>query len=274
MLRLQTDQLSIAALLTPSRAASAASRASGGWSIGKRISLTRNMKVIQILCRVDRHSGLLSVTGKFSQHALHLFAIEQDRPAKLAGAPILFAKSFQFDTQGQLQTTTPITVSIDRDGTGAASALTINLKLSDGPDRVTALSSTQSAIASTFQDGFPLGTLSSFLVDRDGIITGSFTNGLTRTLGQVALATFNNFEGLSEVGDTVFQTGANSGTPVITTPGLFGTGKIVGGSLEQSNVDLGAEFIDMIQTSTGYSAASRVVKTADELLQQLLVLGR
>ncbi len=189
-------------------------------------------------------------------------------------SPNLATGTVQFDTQGQLQTTTPITVSIDRDGTGAASPLTINLKLSDGPDRVTALSSTQSAIASTFQDGFPLGTLSSFLVDREGIITGSFTNGLTRTLGQVALATFNNFEGLSEVGDTVFQTGANSGTPVITTPGLFGTGKIVGGSLEQSNVDLGAEFIDMIQTSTGYSAASRVVKTADELLQQLLVLGR
>jgi flagellar hook protein FlgE len=165
-------------------------------------------------------------------------------------------------------------VSIDRAGTGAATPLTINLRLSDGPDRVTALSSTQSAIASTFQDGFPLGTLAGFGVDRDGIITGSFTNGLTRTLGQVAIATFNNFEGLIEVGDTVFSVGANSGTPVITTPGLFSTGRIVGGSLEQSNVDLGAEFIEMIQTSTGYSAASRVVKTADELLQQLLVLGR
>ncbi len=189
-------------------------------------------------------------------------------------SPNLATGLVEFDTLGQLQTTTPITVSIDRTNTGAATPLTLDLKLSEGADRITALSSTQSAIASTFQDGYPLGTLSAFGVDSDGTIVGAFTNGLSRTLGQVALATFNNIEGLEDIGDNLFRVGVNSGSPVIATPGTLGTGSIVGGALEQSNVDLGAEFIEMIQTSTGYSASSRVVRTADELLQQLLVLGR
>lgn len=189
-------------------------------------------------------------------------------------SPNISTGTVQFDTLGQLQSTAPISVSIDRTGTGAATPLTINLQLSEGADRITALSSTQSAIASTFQDGSPMGTLSSFGVAEDGTIIGSFTNGLTRTLGQVVLANFINLEGLNDVGNSLFQVGLNSGSPVVAVPGTLGTGQIVGGALEQSNVDLGAEFIDMIQTSTGYSASSRVVKTADDLLQQLLVLGR
>jgi flagellar hook protein FlgE len=189
-------------------------------------------------------------------------------------SPNVATGTVQFDTQGQLQSTTPITVNIDRAGTGAATPLTVNLSLSSGQDRVTALSSTESAVAATFQDGSPLGTLSSFGVGPDGIITGSFTNGLSRTLGQVAVANFNNVEGLTDVGNSLFQVGLDSGPPVVAVPGTLGTGNIVGGSLENSNVDLGSEFIEMIQASTGFSASSRVVKTADDLLQQLLVLGR
>lgn len=197
-----------------------------------------------------------------------------DSPDDTDLSPNLATGLVHFDTLGQLQTTTPITVSIDRDDTGAATPLTMNLNLSQGADRITALSATQSAIASTFQDGYPLGTLSAFGVDSDGTIVGAFTNGLSRTLGQVAVATFNNIEGLEDIGDNLFRVGVNSGSPVIAVPGTMGTGAIVGGALEQSNVDLGVEFIEMIQTSTGYSASSRVVRTADELLQQLLVLGR
>ncbi|MFY7895440.1 MAG: flagellar hook-basal body complex protein, partial [Phycisphaerales bacterium] len=99
-------------------------------------------------------------------------------------------------------------------------------------------------------------------------------NGLIRTLGQVALATFTNTEGLVDEGGNLFLAGANSGTPVITTPGQMGAGFITAGALELSNVDIGEEFIKMILTSTGYSANSRVIRTADELMQQLLVLGR
>ncbi len=90
----------------------------------------------------------------------------------------------------------------------------------------------------------------------------------------MVLAKFTNNEGLSSIGDNLFIPTANSGNAVVITPGTLGAGQIVGGALEASNVDLGEEFIKLIMSSTGYSAASRVIRTADELMQQLLVLGR
>ena len=111
-------------------------------------------------------------------------------------------------------------------------------------------------------------------VSADGTITGTFSNGLTRTLGQVALATFTNPEGLVELGGSVYGTAPNSGEPLITTPLELGTGKIVGGALELSNVDLSQEFVNLILASTGYSAASRIITTTDQLMQQLLAIGR
>jgi flagellar hook protein FlgE len=111
-------------------------------------------------------------------------------------------------------------------------------------------------------------------VGEDGVITGGFSNGLTRTIGQIIIATFTNPEGLIDAGNNLFAVGPNSGTALITTPGNFGTGRMIGGALEQSNVDLGQEFINLVLTQTGYSAATRVIQTTDELIQQLLVLGR
>ncbi len=189
-------------------------------------------------------------------------------------SPNIATGKILFDTDGQLTTTAPVSIQIDRANTGAATPLSINLNFSDGADTITALAAQQSQVAATFQDGSPLGTLSTFGVGSDGVIVGSFTNGLTRTLGQVAVATFANQEGLVDAGDNLFRAGANSGDAVVTAPGGFGTGQIVGGALELSNVDLGQEFINMILTSTGYTASSRVIRTADELLQQLMVLGR
>jgi flagellar hook protein FlgE len=179
-----------------------------------------------------------------------------------------------FDQRGRLATTAPASLSIDRAGTGAASPLVFNVYFSQGQDQVTALTSSRSELAATFRDGSPLGTLAGFAVGADGTIVGSFTNGLIRTLGQIALATFANDEGLVDEGGSTFAMGPNSGSPQIVGPGELGSGKIVGGALELSNVDLGNEFIQMILASTGYSASSRVIRTADELMQQLLVLGR
>jgi len=180
----------------------------------------------------------------------------------------------RFDTDGQLADAEPISVSIDRAGTGAASPLTFDVAFAGPKDSVTALTSTGSEIAATFRDGSTLGTLTAFAVGQDGLITGTFSNGLTRTLGQVALAVFANPEGLVEVGSSLYRTGPNSGLPAVTTPTSLGAGSLVGGALEQSNVDLSEEFTKMILASTGFSASSRVIRTADELMQQLLVIGR
>jgi flagellar hook protein FlgE len=167
-----------------------------------------------------------------------------------------------------------IPIQVDRANTGADSPLSIDLFFGQGADNVTSLTDDHSALAAANRDGSPLGTLSGFGIGPDGIIVGAFTNGLTRNLGQVVVATFTNNEGLLDEGGNMFSTGANSGTAQITTAGTLGAGLISGGALEQSNVDLSDEFIKMITASTGYSASSRVIKTTDELFQQLLVLGR
>lgn len=180
----------------------------------------------------------------------------------------------RFDTEGNLLTTDPIMVDIDRSGTGATTPMTVALDFSEGTDTLTALTDSESELAVTFRDGAPIGTLTTFGIDADGVITGGFSNGVVRTLGQVALATFTNNEGLVDASNNLFSVGANSGQPMVTTAGTLGAGQIVGGSLELSNVDIGEEFIKMILSSTGFSASSRVIRTADELLQQLMVLGR
>ncbi len=193
-----------------------------------------------------------------------------------AGAFTAAAALLQFDSFGALVSDPSLTVEVDRLDTGAVDPLNFALTFSTPGDRVTAFSNASgtSALAAVSQDGSPLGVLTSFAVGADGVINGGFSNGLTRTIGQIALAGFTNQAGLIDEGNGLFSTGPNSGEPLITTPLDFGTGRIVGGALELSNVDLSQEFINMILTSTGYSAASRVITTADQLIQQLLILGR
>lgn len=198
-----------------------------------------------------------------------------DRTTAGAGFPWT-SPTISFDNFGQLTGAPQINIELDRFNTGALDPLQIALRFNSDSDNVTALSDTGngSNIAAVFQDGSPIGVLSSFSFGEDGVITGGFTNGLTRTIGQLAVGTFTNPEGLVDVGNNLFAVGPNSGTALITEAGQFGTGRVIGGALELSNVDLSKEFTDMILTTTGYSAASRVITTTDELLQQLLSLVR
>ena len=180
----------------------------------------------------------------------------------------------RFNTQGQIdEGNSEISVTIDRNETGANQPLSFTLSFDDSAGQLTSTAS-RSAMQGVFWDGLPPGTLNAFGVGDDGTIVGRFSNGATRTLGKVALANFTNPEGLIDAGGNLFETGPNSGPPIIANPGTLGSGLIIAGALEMSNVDLGEEFTQMILTSTGYSASSRVIRTADELMQQLLVLGR
>jgi flagellar hook protein FlgE len=179
----------------------------------------------------------------------------------------------RFDSNGKMISATNQQIEIARDN-GAINPLTIQLDMDTDADAISALSGQTSQLAAVSQDGAPLGVLSNFSIGENGKIFGAFTNGLIRTIGQIAMANFANPEGLVDTGNNLFQVGPNSGNPLITTPGEFGTGRVIGGALELSNVDLSQEFIDMILASTGYSASSRVITTTNELIQQLLVLGR
>src|SRR5690554_6214207 len=124
------------------------------------------------------------------------------------------------------------------------------------------------------QDGYPMGDLDSFTIDKNGRIIGVFTNGLTRNIAQLAVATFNNPAGLERIGGTMFRESSNSGTRQITPSGVGGSGTITPGHLEMSNVDLSQEFTDMIITQRGFQANSRIITTSDEMLQELVNLKR
>lgn len=181
----------------------------------------------------------------------------------------------QFDNNGQPDPdTSTITLSIDRSNTGADPLLSWNVELLSDSGNTTSLSASPSSMVGLTLDGLPPGTLESFAAGEDGVIYGRFSNGAVKTMGQIVLANFTNPAGLVDEGGNLFSTGPNSGPASVSPPNTLGNGVLVSGALEQSNVDLGEEFTSMILTSTGYSASSRVIRTADELMQQLLVLGR
>jgi flagellar hook protein FlgE len=161
-------------------------------------------------------------------------------------------------------------ISINQAGIGAQTPLLIS------PDfaSLTQLMDNQSGVALTYQDGSSQGTLTDMQVGQDGIVVGIFNNGQLRNLAQIALANFANTNGLFNSGNNIYKLGPDSGAPMISTPGQLGSGKIVSSSLEQSNVDLATEFVDLIVTSAGFSANSRVITTSDEMLKELLQISR
>lgn len=124
-------------------------------------------------------------------------------------------------------------------------------------------------------DGINPGNLSSYSIDQSGIITGSYTNGTTKTFGQIAVTTFKNPAGLEKIGNNLFTTTPNSGDfNGIGQDPTVGGGKINSSTLEMSNVDLASEFTDMITTQRGFQANSKIITTSDEMLQELVNLKR
>ena len=126
----------------------------------------------------------------------------------------------------------------------------------------------------TWQNGNAQGSLQSFAINENGEIIGTFTNGLTDTLGQVALAVFNNPAGLIETGNSLYVVSSNSGLAQIGSAGTGGRGTLIPGALEMSNVDLAEEFTRMIIAQRGFQANARVITTADTILGELVALRR
>ena len=132
----------------------------------------------------------------------------------------------------------------------------------------------QSSVAALSQDGSALGTLQSFTIGSDGIVTGVFSNGRTRPIGQVALAGFSNPSGLEKTGSSLYRASVNSGLPQIGQAGGGGRGTLSGSTLEMSNVDLAQEFTNLIIAQRGFQANSRIITASDEMLQDLVNLKR
>ncbi|HVS67343.1 MAG TPA: flagellar hook protein FlgE [Mycobacteriales bacterium] len=175
-----------------------------------------------------------------------------------------------FDANGNLTSTAVPTFTITA-ADGTTSTVTLNLGTPGTANALTQFGGDTTAIAES-QDGTPSGYMTSFAIGTDGTISGTFSNGTTRNLGQIAIATFNNPAGLMQQGDGHFTTTGASGNPVITAPGQGQAGTLDPGALEQSNVDLSQEFTNLIVAQRGFEANSRVITTGDQLLQALVNL--
>ena len=177
----------------------------------------------------------------------------------------------KFNTEGRIidGATNICTVDLDEDTTGAID-FPVNLNFNN-----LTMFAGDSSVIPTDINGYTTGTLTTFSIGSDGIITGVYSNGEQQSLGCVALASFSNPAGLQKVGDNLFIPTTNSGN---FTKGLAagtgGTGTLTPGTLEMSNVDLSSEFTNMIITQRGFQANSRIITTSDEMLQELVNLKR
>jgi len=192
-----------------------------------------------------------------------------------AGAPVVVkAGTLTFNGNGQLLTpatnVTGITIAGLADG---ANNLTFNWNIYD-PNNGGLLTQVAgpSATAATQQDGYASGSLVDFTIGSDGTIQGVFSNGQTTPLGQIALASFANEQGLSRNGSNEFLATLASGAANVGAPATGGRGSVTGGSLEQSNVDIATQFAKLIVAQSSYQANAKTITTFNQVTQTAINL--
>ena len=152
--------------------------------------------------------------------------------------------------------------------TGAVSGQSIEVNF----DNLTQYSAA-SVTSELLQDGYGAGELKTLEISEEGFITGTFTNGQTREVGQFVLGFFRNLNGLVKVGDTRYQASRASGQSIHNRPGT-GLATVTSFSLELSNVDMASEFVRLITAQRAYTANTKVVSTSDEMLADLMNVKR
>jgi flagellar hook protein FlgE len=177
--------------------------------------------------------------------------------------------SLSFDSTGNLTGTSSFTQAITTTalGTGAA-AMSFPINFAGSTQWGSSF-----AVNSMSQDGFTVGELTSFSIGDDGVILGAYSNGQSKNLGQVVLASFANPQGLQALGNNQFGATSTSGVAIVGTPqssGLFGT--LQASAVEDSNVDLTAELVRMITAQRNYQANAQTIKTEDQIMQTLVNL--
>jgi flagellar hook protein FlgE len=186
--------------------------------------------------------------------------------APLSGSPT--TQSVQFDSAGSMTSpTSPADLYFDP-GMGTSWPAPVDIDLSGVTQY--AGDSTVQAKTPVSGGGAAMGTLQSFSLGDDGMITGVYSNGERQKIGQLALATFANPAGLTKAGNSSYRVGDNSGDPQVGTAGSGGRGSLSAGALEMSNVDLSQEFTGLIIAQRGFQANSKVITTSDQILQDLV----
>ncbi|MFA6196154.1 MAG: flagellar hook protein FlgE [Sulfurimonas sp.] len=180
--------------------------------------------------------------------------------------------SVRFNNDGSLATYSPPNISFSgNNGSAPDQQVALSFGTSNAFDGMTSFDS-KSATSGISQDGFTGGDLVGIRIDQSGTLIGSFSNGRSFGLAQIAMAKFTNNEGLSTEGGNVFIQTANSGEPIIGTAATAGRGFIQSAALEASNVDLSRALTQLIIIQRGYQANGKTITTSDQLLQTLIGL--
>jgi flagellar hook protein FlgE len=137
-----------------------------------------------------------------------------------------------------------------------------------------AQSTAASSTTASNQDGYPSGTYQSFTVDANGVLSASFSNGHTQDIGQLAVASVTNPEGMVLTGNNNYMTTAASGAATVGVAGAGGRGTIEDSALEQSNVDISTEFANLIVAQRAFQANSKTITTFDTLTQDIMGMVR
>ena len=181
------------------------------------------------------------------------------------------------NTEGEIVLQTSFTVAeaeTDENGNPYRQTFNLNLGTIGSMTNTITQSASKSSNKAYSQDGYTLGYLNNFKIDSSGTITGVYSNGTNRVIGQIALATFANDRGLEKAGDNTYVETNNSGEARIGESGVAGKGSLLAGALEMSNVDLSEQMTDMIVTQRGFQSNAKTIQTADTLLETVLGLKR
>ncbi|MBA3026072.1 MAG: flagellar hook protein FlgE [Sulfurimonas sp.] len=180
--------------------------------------------------------------------------------------------SIRFNNDGSLATYDPQTISFSgNNGSSPNQQVSLSLGTANAFDGMTSFDS-RSATSGISQDGFTGGDLVGIRIDQSGTLVGSFSNGRSFGLAQIAMAKFTNNEGLSTEGGNVYIQTSNSGDPIIGTAATAGRGFIQSSALEASNVDLSRALTQLIIIQRGFQANGKTITTSDQLLQTLIGL--
>ena len=216
----------------------------------------------------DAQGAAVPVGLYFQKTAANTWDVFADYPNGSAtgtmGAPI---GSVTFDNTGKMTTPTPLTLTGVQVPGSATTAFDVKLDL-DG------MTQTASSfyVSSLKQDGYAPGELTGLKIEPDGIITARYSNGLTQSAGQIVLANFRNNQGLEPTSGGYWKETAASGSPLKNVPGAGNFGKIVSGTLEDSNVDLTGELVNMMTAQRAYQANAQTIKTQDQVMSTLVNL--
>lgn len=197
-----------------------------------------------------------------------------------------FKAALTFNSDGSLKTTTSSDMTVDSNGKMTltnwvpAAKNASGVMASNGADAATggvtldmaktSSYNTTSAVTAKSQDGYATGSLSSLSIDSEGNIFGSYSNGESKTIGQVALANFSNVQGLTPNGSTGWRESSASGVPVVGAPNSGTMGTLTAGSLEDSNVDLTSELVNLIKAQSNYQANAKTISTESTIMQTII----